>query len=59
MNPVDVLNFLFQLGTFQIGQDYSVTALTPTQQHMLDDLRHLGLIYQRKVSLNITLNCTL
>ena len=51
MNAVEVLQFLFQLGTLKVGQDYAVSALTPTQQHMLDDLKHLGLIYQRKVDI--------
>ncbi|KAJ3328825.1 RNA polymerase II transcription factor B 52 kDa subunit [Blyttiomyces sp. JEL0837] len=48
MDPVDVLNFLFQLGSLELGQDYSVDTLTETQKHMLDDLKHLGIIYQRK-----------
>ncbi|KAJ3386895.1 RNA polymerase II transcription factor B 52 kDa subunit [Entophlyctis sp. JEL0112] len=48
MDPVDVLNFLFQLGSLELGQDYSVTALTDTQKKMLEDLKHLGLVYQRK-----------
>ncbi|KAH6565356.1 hypothetical protein BASA50_005389 [Batrachochytrium salamandrivorans] len=48
MELVEVLNFFFQLGSLELGQDYSVEVLTPTQRHMLDDLKHLGLIYQRK-----------
>ncbi|KAJ3415381.1 RNA polymerase II transcription factor B 52 kDa subunit [Chytridiales sp. JEL 0842] len=48
MDPIDILNFLFQLGSLELGQDYSVDSLTETQKHMLDDLKHLGLIYQRK-----------
>ncbi|KAI9351737.1 transcription factor Tfb2-domain-containing protein [Zopfochytrium polystomum] len=48
MDPVDVLNFLFQLGSLELGQGYSVDALTETQRHMLDDLKHLGIVYQRK-----------
>ncbi|KAI8919720.1 transcription factor Tfb2-domain-containing protein [Entophlyctis helioformis] len=48
MELVEVLNFFFQLGSLELGHDYSVEALTPTQRHMLDDLKHLGLIYQRK-----------
>ncbi|KAJ3106523.1 RNA polymerase II transcription factor B 52 kDa subunit [Phlyctochytrium planicorne] len=48
MDPVDVLNFLFQLGSLELGQDYSVDALTDTQKQMLDDLKHLGIVYQRK-----------
>jgi len=48
MDLVEVLNFLFQLGSLQLGADYSVESLTPTQQQMLNDLKHLGIIYQRK-----------
>ncbi|KAI9338548.1 transcription factor Tfb2-domain-containing protein [Obelidium mucronatum] len=48
MDPVDVLNFLFQLGSLEFGQDYSVDVLTDTQKQMLDDLKHFGLVYQRK-----------
>ncbi|KAJ3063396.1 RNA polymerase II transcription factor B 52 kDa subunit, partial [Podochytrium sp. JEL0797] len=48
MNPVDVLNFLFQLGSLEFGQDYSIDVLTDTQKQMLDDLKHFGLVYQRK-----------
>jgi transcription initiation factor TFIIH subunit 4 len=50
MDLVEVLNFLFQLGSLQLGADYSVESLTPTQQQMLNDLKHLGIIYQRKRS---------
>jgi transcription initiation factor TFIIH subunit 4 len=49
MDPVDILNFYFQLGSLELGQDYAVDALNETQKHMLNDLRHLGLIYQTKV----------
>ncbi|KAI8833049.1 transcription factor Tfb2-domain-containing protein [Chytridium lagenaria] len=48
MDTVDVLNFLFQLGSLELGQDYSVDALTDTQKQMLDDLKPLGIVYQRK-----------
>jgi len=50
MDLVEVLNFLFQLGSLQLGTDYSIESLTPTQQQMLNDLKHLGIIYQRKRS---------
>jgi len=50
MDLVEVLNFLFQLGSLQLGADYSIESLTPTQQQMLNDLKHLGIIYQRKRS---------
>ncbi|KAJ3028046.1 UNVERIFIED_CONTAM: RNA polymerase II transcription factor B 52 kDa subunit, partial [Siphonaria sp. JEL0065] len=48
MDPVDVLNFFFQLGSLEFGQDYAVDVLTDTQKQMLDDLKHFGLVYQRK-----------
>ncbi|KAJ3215840.1 RNA polymerase II transcription factor B 52 kDa subunit [Dinochytrium kinnereticum] len=31
-----------------LAKDYSVDALTDTQKQMLDDLKHLGIVYQRK-----------
>jgi transcription initiation factor TFIIH subunit 4 len=57
MEPVEVLNFLFQLSSLDFGQvqlyffiqDYPVDPLTPTQKHMLGDLKCLGLIFQRNV----------
>ncbi|KAJ3084037.1 RNA polymerase II transcription factor B 52 kDa subunit [Rhizoclosmatium hyalinum] len=48
MDPVDVLNFFFQLGSLEFGQDYSVDVLTDTQKQMLEDLKHFGLVYQRR-----------
>jgi transcription initiation factor TFIIH subunit 4 len=47
MEPVEVLNFLFQLGSLEFGQDYSVDTLTVSQKHMLSDLKYLGLVFQR------------
>ena len=41
-----MLSFLFQLGSLELGQDYSKAALTETQKVMLDDLNDLGLIFQ-------------
>ena len=46
MDPVDVLSFLFMLGSLELGQDYSKINLSPTQAQMLDDLADFGLIYQ-------------
>ncbi|KJX94424.1 RNA polymerase II transcription factor B subunit 2 like protein [Zymoseptoria brevis] len=46
MDPVDVLSFLFTLGSLELGIPYSTSNLTPTQQHMLDDLQDFGLIYR-------------
>lgn len=45
MDPVDVLSFLFMLGSLELGQDYSKATLSPTQVHMLEDLSDFGLIY--------------
>jgi transcription initiation factor TFIIH subunit 4 len=50
MDLVDVLSFLFMLGSLQLGQDYSTEDLPDTQLHMLEDFRDYGLIYQRKSS---------
>jgi transcription initiation factor TFIIH subunit 4 len=46
MDSVDVLSFLFMLGSLELGQDYSKATLTPTQLQMLDDLSDFGIIYQ-------------
>ncbi len=47
MDPVDVLSFLFTLGSLELGTSYATTNLTPTQQQMLDDLTDFGLVYRR------------
>ncbi|KAL2355367.1 transcription factor Tfb2-domain-containing protein [Cryomyces antarcticus] len=47
MDPVDVLSFLFTLGSLTLGQDYSTANLSPTQIQMLEDLADFGLIYRR------------
>ncbi|KAL8630371.1 hypothetical protein Q9189_003931 [Teloschistes chrysophthalmus] len=46
MDKVDVLSFLFMLGSLELGQSYSKVNLTATQLQMLLDLRDLGIIYQ-------------
>ena len=51
MDPIDVLHFLFMLGSLELGQDYSTSMLTDTQHIMLEDLRDYGIVYQRKVYL--------
>ncbi|KAH0565658.1 hypothetical protein GP486_000948 [Trichoglossum hirsutum] len=50
MDKVDVLHFLFMLGSLELGQDYSLATLTATQIQMLEDLRDFGIVYQRKPS---------
>ena len=47
MDPVDVLNFIFILGSLELGKGYTVSSLSETQISMLADLRDYGLIYQR------------
>lgn len=48
MNPVDVLNFIFLLGSLELGQGYNINMLSKTQLIMLDDLQDYGLIYHEK-----------
>ncbi|KAJ3023533.1 RNA polymerase II transcription factor B 52 kDa subunit [Thoreauomyces humboldtii] len=47
MDIVQVLNFLFQIGTLELGQAYSIEPLTETQRKVMEDLKHFGLFYQR------------
>ncbi|ODV64385.1 TFIIH/NER complex subunit TFB2 [Ascoidea rubescens DSM 1968] len=47
MDRVDVLNFIFMLGSLELGQSYSLTSLSDTQINMLRDLRDYGLVYQK------------
>ena len=46
MDSVDVLSFLFMLGSLELGQPYSKATLTPTQNQMLLDLGDFGIILQ-------------
>lgn len=50
MNPVDVLNFIFLLGSLELGQGYEVSMLSKTQLTMLEDLQDYGLIFHAKGS---------
>lgn len=45
MDPVDVLSFLFMLGSLELGQAYSKANLSPTQTQMLADLGDFGIIH--------------
>lgn len=47
MDPVDVLNFIFILGSLELGKSYTVLSLSATQVSMLADLKDYGLVYQR------------
>ncbi len=50
MDMVEVLAFLFMLGSLELGRDYSTRSFQKTQLHMLEDFRDYGLVYQRKAS---------
>jgi transcription initiation factor TFIIH subunit 4 len=42
---VDVLSFLFMLGSLELGRAYNTTTLTESQQRMLGHLVDFGLVY--------------
>ncbi|GMM30085.1 TFIIH/NER complex subunit [Martiniozyma asiatica (nom. inval.)] len=44
--PVDVLKFIFLLGSLELGQRYPISNLTTNQKEMLTDLSEFGLIYR-------------
>lgn len=46
-NAVDVLNFIFMLGSLELGQMYPVNMLTDIQKQMLFDLSEFGLIFYK------------
>ncbi|QPG74923.1 hypothetical protein FOA43_002261 [Brettanomyces nanus] len=48
MNPVDVLNFIFMLGSLELGEGYPIKVLSDTQLIMLEDLVDYGLIFYPK-----------
>ncbi|KAK3075113.1 RNA polymerase II transcription factor B 52 kDa subunit [Teratosphaeriaceae sp. CCFEE 6253] len=47
MDPIDVLAFLFTLGSLELGISYSTANLSPTQARMLEDLADFGIVYAR------------
>ncbi|KAJ2016806.1 RNA polymerase II transcription factor B 52 kDa subunit [Coemansia sp. S16] len=49
MDVVEVLNFMFQLVSLQLGRPYSTEALTRNQRKMLAELCSFGLLYQDSV----------
>ncbi|KAF2138474.1 uncharacterized protein K452DRAFT_311414 [Aplosporella prunicola CBS 121167] len=50
MDEVDVLSFLFMLGSLELGQAYSTANLSPTQLQMLEDLNDFGIVYRTSPS---------
>jgi transcription initiation factor TFIIH subunit 4 len=49
MDLVEALSFVFQLGCLELGKSYVIETLTETQKIMLEDLKSIGVIYQKKV----------
>lgn len=45
---VEVLSFLFMVSTMELGKEYSTENLSTSQTVVMDDLRHYGLLWQRK-----------
>ncbi|OLL23595.1 RNA polymerase II transcription factor B subunit 2 [Neolecta irregularis DAH-3] len=50
MDTVQVLHFIFMLGTFDLGLAYSTAGLSPTQSQMTTELGQYGLIYRPSAS---------
>lgn len=46
MDAIEILSFLFTLGSLEVGQDYSTVNLTASQLTTLDDLHDLGIVYR-------------
>lgn len=46
MDSIEILSFLFTLGSLEVGQDYSIANLTASQLTTLDDLHDLGIVYR-------------
>lgn len=46
MSETEALSFLFMLGSLELGQDYSISSLSPTRLQMLDDLSAMGLVFR-------------
>lgn len=53
MDTVEVLNFIFMLGSLEVGKAYSTESLTPTQKIMLKDMRDYGIVFQKSVTANV------
>ena len=47
LDAVEMLSFLFTLGSLELGTSYDTSNLTQTQLQMLDDLSDFGLVYWR------------
>jgi transcription initiation factor TFIIH subunit 4 len=45
MDPVEIMSFLFMLGSLELGRAYNITTLQETQRKMLAPLVDFGLVY--------------
>lgn len=52
ISQCEVLNFLFQISCLELGKGYQLDSLSQVQLVILEDFKHLGLVYQRNVNLN-------
>ena len=50
MDNIELLSFLFTLGSLEVGQDYSTSTLSRTQSSMLEDLNDLGIVYKSQTA---------
>ena len=48
MDSVEILSFLFMLGSLELDRDYNLQMLTATQKRMLNDLCDFGIIFRRE-----------
>ena len=46
MDSIEILGFLFTLGSLEVGKGFSTTNLTQSQKTTLDDLHDLGIVYR-------------
>ena len=46
MDNIDILSFLFTLGSLEVGKGFSTANLTSSQLTTLDDLHDLGIVYR-------------
>lgn len=46
VDMIEILGFLFTLGSLEVGKGFSTENLTPSQDNTLDDLHDLGLVYR-------------
>lgn len=45
MDPTDILNFIFKLGTLELGKGHAINQLSPQYRKVLEELAELGIVY--------------